>query len=188
MYKTVKIGNQEWMAENLKTTKYNDGTAIPNVTGDDAWMFLNSGAYCWYDNQISNKNTYGALYNWYAVKKGKLCPTGWHVPSDAEWTTLITHLSFNGYRHTEGKALKAASEWYNNGNGTDKYGFAAFPGGTRNYASGSFNYVGYYGYWWSFTESNTDHVYNLGMSYSYDYVSRSHNDKKLGFSVRCLRD
>jgi len=88
VYHTVIIGTQIWMVENLKTTKYNDGTSIANVTDNVEWIGLTSPAYCWYNNYTSYKTQFGALYNWYAVNTGKLAPTGWHVPSHAEWTTL----------------------------------------------------------------------------------------------------
>ena len=92
-YKTIRIGDQLWMVENIKTTKYNDGTSIPNVTDDSEWENMNSDAYCWYDNNASlYKSTYGALYNWYAVDTKKLCPIGWHIPSHAEWNTLVDYL------------------------------------------------------------------------------------------------
>jgi len=92
-YKTVKIGSQWWFAENLQTTQYNDGTSISNVTDWFAWRTLTTDAYCWYNNDAATyRNLYGALYNWYAVKTGKLCPSGWHVPSNDEWTILSDYL------------------------------------------------------------------------------------------------
>src|SRR5574344_1985932 len=117
-YKTVTIGTQTWMAENLKVTKYNDGIAIPNVTDATAWSELTTGALCDYDNTPSNSETYGKLYNWYAVNTGKLCPTGWHVPSDAEWTILENYLIANGYNYDGtttnnkiAKAMASSSGW-----------------------------------------------------------------------------
>ena len=99
-YETITIGTQEWMAENLKTTKYNDGNDIPDVTDDFEWSALTTGARSWYDNnEAANKNTYGALYNWYAVSTGKLCPQGWHAPTDQEWSTLENYLAANGYNY-----------------------------------------------------------------------------------------
>jgi len=100
VYHTVKIGTQVWMAENLKTTKYNDASSIPNLTDNAGWVGLTSGAYCWYNNDaITNKNIYGALYNWYAVNTGKLCPGGWHIPAISEWETMENHLIVNGYNY-----------------------------------------------------------------------------------------
>jgi hypothetical protein len=113
VYKTVTIGKQVWMAENLKTSKYNDGRAIPLVTDNTAWEALNTPAYCWYDNDESaNKTKCGALYNWFAVNTNKLCPTGWHVPNDREWTNLPP-LS-GGYRYADGTFyyIKDYSYWW----------------------------------------------------------------------------
>src|SRR5674476_633708 len=109
VYHTVKIGTQTWMVENLKTTKYKDGTAIPLVTDNKVWINLPTPAYCWYDNDATTyKNTYGALYNWYAVNTGKLAPTGWHIPTDAEWTTLQNYV---GGELVAGDKMKATTLW-----------------------------------------------------------------------------
>jgi uncharacterized protein (TIGR02145 family) len=115
-YPIVKIGTQWWIAENLKTTKYRDGAAIPNVTDNTTWDDLTSGAYCWNRNDTGNKAIYGALYNWYAVNTGKLCPTGWHVPSDAEWDVLYNYLTNNGYGYQGSssdvaKSMAAKTNW-----------------------------------------------------------------------------
>ena len=168
-YSVVKIGTQTWMVENLKTTKYKDGTTIPLVTDNTAWTALSTPAYCWYNNDATYyKNTYGALYNWYAVNTGKLAPTGWHVASDAEWTTLENYLIANGYNYdgtTSGnkiaKALAATTNWTSStyyvgaiGNDLTKNnnsGFSALPGGYRYWGVGSFVAVGTNGIWWSTT-------------------------------------
>ncbi|MCB9001260.1 MAG: fibrobacter succinogenes major paralogous domain-containing protein [Bacteroidales bacterium] len=150
-YITVTIGNQVWMAENLKTTHYNDGTAIPNVTDGNEWAALTTGAYCWYSNATAYKDTYGALYNWYAVNTGKLAPTGWHVATDAEWTTLTTYL---GGESVAGGKLKETdtTHWASPNTGaTNETGFTALPGGYRG-RGGAFGGIGGYGYWWSATE------------------------------------
>ena len=126
------------MTENLRTSKYNDGTPIPNVTSNSDWSSLSTGAWCHYDNDNQHEATYGKLYNWYAVETGKLCPTGWHVPTDAEWTILTDYLTANGHSGTEGTALKATSGWNSGGNGTDDYGWLGLPGGTRS-SIGFFN-------------------------------------------------
>jgi uncharacterized protein (TIGR02145 family) len=189
VYNTVTIGTQVWLTENLKTTKYNDGTAIPLVTDYTAWSNLTAPGYCWYDNnEATYKNTYGALYNWYTVSTGKLCPTGWHVPSDAEWTTLTTSL---GDESVAGDKLKetGTAHWTSPNRGaTNETGFTALPGGHR-YVDGMCNYIGLGGYWWSSTEVSTASAWLRFMScydagvYSYDYYS-----KQEGFSIRCLRD
>ena len=186
-YKTVTIGTQTWMAENLKVTKYNDGIAIPNVTDNTAWRELTTGALCDYDNTPSNSETYGKLYNWHAVNTGKLCPTGWHVPSDAEWTELTDYLG--GTSDAGGKLKETGTTHWNSPNtgATNETGFTALPGGYR-YSSGTFRYVGDYGLWWSATESNASNAWSRSVGYSYSYVGRVSRDKELGFSVRCLRD
>lgn len=186
VYKTVKIGNQVWMAENLKATKYSDGTDIPNVTSNYGWYDQISDAYCWYDNDPDIGNTYGALYNWYAVNTGKLCPTGWHVPSDAEWTALTDYL---GGKIFAGCKLKEAGtvHWNSPNTGaTNETGFTALPGGGRGY-EGKFNSIGGGGYWWCATEYYT----NAWLRYMYYYsgnVYRSNHGKENGYSVRCVRD
>ncbi len=158
-YNTVKIGNQWWMAENLKTTKYNDNSSIPNLTADAAWIAENgttghNGAYCWlYNDGTTYKPLYGALYNWFAVNTGKLCPTGWHVPSDEEYQTLELFLGMSPGRYgtvgawsdrgtDQGTQMKSTTGWDvspNNGiNGTNTSGFSGRPGGYRFGVDGSF--------------------------------------------------
>jgi uncharacterized protein (TIGR02145 family) len=188
VYKTIIIGTQTWMAENLKTTKYNDGTAISNVSNNTTWVGLTTGAYCWYNNDaVTYKATYGALYNWYTVNTGKLCPTGWHVPTDAQWTTLTTLLGGEG---VPGGKLKetGTTHWLSpNLGATNESAFTALPGGECNY-NGSFVQIGYYGSWWSSTESSTASAVSRGMNRSFSQVDRSVQDKYWGYSVRCLRD
>ena len=198
VYHTVKIGTQTWMVENLKTTKYKDGTAIPLVTDNKVWINLPTPAYCWYDNDATTyKNTYGALYNWYAVNTGKLAPTGWHVPTDAEWTTLKNYVSANlGTSGSVAKALAATTNWITNtsvgaiGNDLTKNntsGFTALPGGYHS-NHGAFYDVGYGGYWWSSTDSSTSYAWNR---YLYCYggsLGRYYDSKSYGFSVRCVRN
>jgi uncharacterized protein (TIGR02145 family) len=189
VYKTVTIGTQVWMAENLKTTKYNDGTAIPLVTDDKAWEALTTPAYCWYKNDATaNKNTYGALYNWYTVNTNKLCPRGWHVSTDAEWTTLTTYL---GGESVAGNKLRetGTTHWrYQNTGATNESGFTALPSGYRNY-DGAFDNVGYFGFWWSATEYVATAAWFRLMDCGNSGVSRGVNgSKRNGWSVRCLRD
>jgi uncharacterized protein (TIGR02145 family) len=203
-YKVVTIGTQTWMAENLKTTQYNDGTAIPLVTNNTAWWNKTTPGYCWYNNDAATyKNKYGALYNWYTVNTCKLAPTGWHVPTDAEWTTLENYLTANGYNYdgsTTGnsiaKSLAATTDWATySGTGTigndltknNRSGFSALPGGYRYY-DGTFDYVGNYGCWWSSTEVNTSNAWYRYMYYGSNYVYGDGSNKQYGFSVRCVRD
>ena len=167
-YKIVKIGNQTWMAENL-----NFGT--PN------------GSYC-YNNDNSNCEKYGRLYNWTAAMNA--CPVGWHLPSDAEWTTLRLAVGGTGTYGTDGAAgtkLKATSGWNNNGNGTDDYGFSALPGG-RGRSSSNFDLAGSDGGWWSASETNTSEVWNMSMNYGRETAGRYGNNKTYFQSVRCVRD
>ena len=196
VYKTVTIGTQTWMAENLRTTKYNDGTAVSNVTGATEWANLKTGAYCNYNNTTNTDTiaTYGRLYNWYAVNTGKLAPTGWHVPTDAEWSILTDYL---GGQNVAGKKLKetGVTHWilYNNGTAnvaTNETGFTALPGGVRGY-HGTYGQVGNYGIWWSSTElqTYTYWAWMREMDYDLSNVYRGYDSsKELGFSVRCVKD
>jgi uncharacterized protein (TIGR02145 family) len=167
VYNTVTIGTQTWMKENLKTTHYANGTAIPLITGNSNWEALTdtSKAYCWYDNDsATNANTYGALYTWSAAMNGAassssspssiqgVCPTGWHLPSDDEWTTLTDYL---GGEAVAGGKLKetGTTHWQSPNEGaTNESGFTALPGGYRYFIPDTFYYIGNYGYWWSSTE------------------------------------
>jgi len=186
LYKTIQIGTQVWMAENLKTTKYKDGAAIPLVTDNTAWYNRETSGYCWYNNDAStNKNIYGALYNWHTVTTGKLCPTGWHVPSNAEWTTLTTYLGGEA-----GGKLKetGTSHWtIPNEGATNTSGFTAVPGGNRD-ISGSFRFIGYYGNYWSSTEESRNYAWGRYIYNSNSVVARSGEGKLDGFSVRCVKD
>ena len=191
MYKSVIIGEQEWMVENLRTTKYSDGTAIPNVTGNingntyhGEWSTLSTGAWSHYYNDNQYDSTYGKLYNWYAASDARnVCPTDWHVPTDAEWTVLTDYLGANV--HSQVKALKATSGWDDNGNGTDDYGWLGLPGGKRD--GGGFHSIGEKGYWWSREEHETYQFYAWYHSLDLSVV-RFYSYKELGMSVRCLKD
>ena len=188
VYHAVTIGTQVWMVENLKTTKYRDGTSIPNVTGNTAWSILTTGAYCDYNNTPSNSATYGRLYNWYAATDAhNIAPTGWHVPTDAEWSTLTTYL---GGESVAGGKLKeiGTTHWTSPNTGaTNETGFTALPGGYRDYG-GTFYGIGDYGYWWSATENDATYAWYRNMNYDFSDVSSYNVDKELGFSVRCVRD
>ncbi|MCK4344762.1 MAG: hypothetical protein KAX05_05690 [Bacteroidales bacterium] len=187
-YNTIKIGNQWWMAENLKTTKYNDGTAIPLVTNSTEWGNLTTPGYCWYNNdEAGYKNTYGALYNWYTVNTGKLCPTDWHVSTDSEWTTLIDYLG--GESLAGGKLKEAGTTHWDSPNtgATNESGFTALPGGLR-LSYGTFDFVGDYAFFWTATEFDGSGAWDRSLHYDYAEVYRYDNLKSNGFSVRCLRD
>jgi uncharacterized protein (TIGR02145 family) len=204
-YDTIKIGTQVWTVENLKTTKYNDGTPIPNVTDNNTWVNRSTGAYCNYDNLESNVETYGRLYNWYAVNTGKLAPAGWHVPTNDDWIILENYLIANGYNYDGtkdenmiAKSLCAKTNWaLSNKPGTpgaapennNSSGFTALPGGGRDYYDGAFNYIGKFGHWWSSTEYYENFAYYRGLAYSSkDLIRSSSGCQGNGFSVRLVRD
>lgn len=199
-YGIVTIGTQTWMAENLKVTRYNDGSTIPLITDETAWSTASVNGdpgYCWYNNDASNLITYGALYNWYAIDAGSngnknVCPVGWHVPTDGEWDILRDYLdpTGNGSNNIAGGKMKEAglSHWDSpNDSATNVSGFTGLPGGNR-YSYGIFNVISSYGSWWSSTENNTSIAWSRNLNYSYYIVDRFDDDKGSGFSVRCLRD
>ena len=187
VYTSVTIGTQIWMVENLKTTKYSDGTSIPLVTEPTAWGNLTTPAYCWYNNnEATYKATYGALYNWYTINTGKLCPTGWHVPTEAEWTKLTTYLGGTGVAGGKLKETGTAHWSSPNTGATNESGFTALPGGDRT-LDGSFNHANSTGRWWSSTE-NEQFANGLLMIYNWASVDNLDEWKEMGFSVRCLRD
>ena len=184
---TVKIGTQTWMLKNLDVDHYRNGDVIPQVTDPTAWAALTTGAWCYYNNDTANGTVYGKLYNWYAVNDPRgLAPTGYHVPSDAEWTTLTTFL---GGESVAGDKMKATTLWTNSSvvTNTNSSGFTGLPGGYF-VNGGAFYGIGYYGYWWSSSEYSA-----LGAWYRYldddtSIALRDYNDKATGFSVRCLKD
>ena len=201
VYKTVTIGTQTWMAENLRTTTYNDGTSIPNITDKDEWAVLTKGGYCNYNNATSTDTiaTYGRLYNWYAVNTGKLAPEGWHVPTDGEWKELEMYLGMSqseaddtGYRGTDegGKLKETGTTHWNSPNtgATNASGFTAVPGGYRYGGNGSFRSIGNAGAWWSATERTASYAWYRGMGFIDGTVGRNGSGKQDGISVRCLRD
>jgi uncharacterized protein (TIGR02145 family) len=156
------------------------------VSDNSAWGNLKTGAYCAYDNSSSNANTYGYLYNWYAVADPRgLCPTGWHVPSDSEWQQMINYL---GGEATAGGKLKSTSYWKSPNEGaSNSSGFSGFPGGWRN-SSGTFRYITESGNWWSATEESAGYAWEYSLNYFNGKVNRDGNGKTYGLSVRCLRD
>ena len=199
VYRTVKIGRQIWMAENLKVTHYRNGDPIPNVTDGNEWHYLSTGAYCEYDNYPVNVKTYGRLYNWFAVAdRRKIAPKGWHVPTDEEWKQLEMYLGMSqadanadGKRGTdEGGKLKEAGtmHWRSpNAGATNESGFSALPGGYQ-YGVRGFDYIGIWAYLWSSSESNDSHAWYRCLVCSQSHIQRLEYDKQLGFSVRCVRD
>ncbi len=188
-YKVIKIGEQVWMAENLRTTRYNDGTQIPYVTDAAAWINLTTPAYCWSNNDLGNKPVYGSLYNWYTVKTGKLCPSGWHVPTDAEWTIMENHLG--GYTIAGGKLKEAGTEHWlaPNTDATNESGFTALPGGWRDGTNGSFLTLGLVNMFWTSQETSPDRAYWREIYYSDGAVyHKSGGDPRFGMSIRCVKN
>lgn len=208
IYNTVKIGTQVWMVENLKTTRLNDGTNIPIVTDEMAWAALTTPASCTYKNTTNQDtiNTYGRLYNWYAVNTGKLCPKGWHVPTDNDWKILENYLISNGYNYdgsTIGnkisKSMASVSLWNYSATegapGNNDYvskknssGFTALPAGVRDAKQRKFGSIGNYAIWWSSSEYDSQTAWDRGVDYSLSSLGSLNVNKNYGFSVRCLKD
>jgi uncharacterized protein (TIGR02145 family) len=194
VYRTIRIGNQVWMSENLRAEKLNDGTKISNVTVDTVWWHFYSPAYSWYSNDsLSFKAAYGALYNWYAVNTGKLCPSGWHVPTDAEWTTLSESL---GGQHVAGDKLKATGEvfWKNPYDKTIKpsneSGFTAIPAGFRGCGEvqPTFDSMDYFASWWSSSVESENYIWRRYMENTSPEFWRDEVPRSVGLSVRCLKN
>jgi len=202
-YRTIIIGSQEWMADNLRTTKYSNGETIPNITTDDEWNQQIDGAFCWYENNESSyKNLYGALYNWYTVADIRgICPAGWHVPGDADWTVLTDYLTANGYGYGGSgediaKSLSATLGWtVNSFEGTvgndqpanNWSGFEAVPGGVR-IKNGPFAVAGYTSSMWSASEHSFTYGNAISLSGEFNSVFRGYTFKQDGGAVRCLKD
>ena len=210
-YQTVKIGDQWWMAENLRVTHYRNGEAIPKVTDDSEWYYSTTGAYCNYDNDDNNAVTYGSLYDWFAVNDNRnIAPEGWHVPSDEEWKELEMYLgmsqseadAFVSRGTNEGGKLKSTSGWNDNGNGTNESGFSAVPGGYRDHNKssvtdingvvtetfGDYSGMGGSAYFWSSTEGDSYYALLRVLSDNGSEVIRYIVSKGFGLSVRCVRD
>ncbi len=203
-YNTVLFGEQCWMAENLKTTTYHNGNPIPCIADSITWVNLTSGAYAWYNNDISWKDKYGPLYNWYAtIDTNGLCPIGWHVPSYDEWIQMIN--SIGGSSTPYGNGIKSCRQvnsplggecnttyhprWneHNIQYGTDEHGFSGLPGGYRN-SNSNFDYIGLNGSWWTSTETTMNKVWIRLLHSNWGNINKAKYSKLGGHSVRCLRD
>ncbi|HBQ84640.1 MAG: hypothetical protein A2X05_01405 [Bacteroidetes bacterium GWE2_41_25] len=204
-YKTIKIGEQVWMAENLKTTHFNNGTDIPKVNDNSVWISLNSPGVCFYNNNEKNyRDIYGALYNYFAVATGKLCPSGWHIPSIEDWSQLIYNL---GGTDSAGIKLKeeGTAHWPTPNNSDNSSGFTALPGGYRAPWNGTYTGINMQGLWWS--SSLVEGQFYMGTQYErrplfyglstwsdsiqklvYPSVKPSINGKVVGASIRCIKD
>lgn len=189
-YTSVTIGSQVWLKENLATTKYNDGTPISLVTDNPKWGETTKPAYCYYNNETDNKAIYGLLYNGYTVdatfnENKNLCPIGWHVPSDIEWSTLTTYL--DGESQAGGK-MKEISLWKTpNTSATNSSGFSAKPGGERDSYGASYD-IGSYGTWWSSTHAGSYYQWCIALNFDQSKSSRFNRTKSNGNSVRCICD
>ena len=216
-YPIVQIGSQVWMTENLKTTKYIDGNVIPSVTDGIEWSNKTTPAFCWYNNDsATNSKIYGALYNWYTVNTGDLCPSGWQVPTDSTWSELEIYLQNNGYNYDgsfdtdddpstnnyTAKSLAAFIHWNSSNSegavgNTDypsyqnKTGLSILPSGRRSFEGGDFGGIGImgnYGGCWTTTEDNATKAWYRSLYYSNKSVHRSTTFKQAGFPVRCVKD
>ena len=188
-YTTLTIGTQIWMLENLKVTHFRNGDEIPNVTDGTTWTTLSTGAYCWFNNDITNKDTYGALYNWLAVDDSRnLAPEGWHLPSDAEWTILTTFL---GGESIAGSKMKenGTTHWTSPNTGaTNESGFTALPGGSRDNVDGLFYLLGVNNVYWTSTESSVTNAWYRFLKNNETYCVKGDYNKGDGFCIRCVKD
>ncbi len=184
VYNTIAIGTQLWMKENLKVTHYNNGLPIPNITDDNTWSLLTTGARAYYNNDSLNFSaTYGAIYNWYAVPN--LCPANWHVPVDNDWIVLRMYL---GGTNVAGGKMKSVTGWnFPNMGATNSSGFTGLPGGDR-YDSGPFNYMGFFGHWWSSTANGGSLRWAMLLTYDTTLATTYYFNVNSGFAVRCICD
>lgn len=186
VYKTVTIGSQVWMAENLRTTKYNNGTSIPVVVDHQKWKNLTSAGLCWYDNDKSkNNSTYGVLYNGYVVEKEMICPSGWHVPTSSDWDVL--QQKYGNYAGIQLKA-QGTQHWKNNSvNVTNETGFSALGGGYRN-TTGLFQFINETGLWWTSTTAHQTNLATRAMYGTNASVAKGSYPKNTGAYIRCIKD
>jgi uncharacterized protein (TIGR02145 family) len=193
IYHKVAIGSQVWLVENLRTTHYRNGDSIPLVIPDAQWKLLTTGARSYYDNLPSNEKTYGSFYNWHAVNDSRgLCPEGWHVPSDQEWSHLAFLLGGDsiagGKMKTTGTIEQGTGLWYSPNTGaTNSSGFSGLPGGYRiNY--GNYYSVGNVAYFWSSSDTTNANGWNYVLDANNENLIRHYNFQTNGFSVRCMKD
>lgn len=187
VYNTVKIGNQTWMVENLRVTKYNDGTPLVFTTSGIDWLNQSTGAYCWPQDDITYKSVYGGFYNWYAVSSGKLAPEGWHIPTEEDWITLATYLG--GASIAGGKIKAAGTQYWSspNAGATNETGFTALPAGYRSRANGGNPSMGVAAVFWSST-GNINSYGRLSLDYSNSVFNYGNEYGNFGLSVRCIKN
>ncbi|HIN39608.1 MAG TPA: hypothetical protein EYM84_04985 [Flavobacteriales bacterium] len=186
-YKSVNIGKQLWMTENLDVSRFRNGDLIPEARTSEEWRAAveeEKPAWCYYNNDPKNGKMYGKMYNWYAVNDPRgLAPLGWHIPSDEEWIKLA---EFLGGKEIAGEKLKSTAGWEEKGNGTDANGFGGLPGGFRYY--NGFFYIGKYSYFWSSSEASASSAWSRVLYYNNNSLSRYFYSKRSGFAIRCLQD
>ncbi len=198
VYRNVQIGGQCWMAENLRTTTYRDGTSIPNITDNTDWTLLSTGAWCSYDNDPVNDSIYGKLYNGFAANPD-VCPQGWHVPTDTEWQLLEAELGmpevelgqtgWRGAAENVGGKMKAITLWEEpNAGAINESGFTAYPSGFRNYSEGFFYLRGSVVSWWLASESIEENAWARDLFFDQEGIARYYGLKRNGVCIRCLRD
>ncbi|HBS85204.1 MAG: hypothetical protein A2W91_01830 [Bacteroidetes bacterium GWF2_38_335] len=188
VYHTITIGTQVWMVENFKVTHFRNGDSIPNITDDTQWSSMTTSAYCNYENSSSNSTTYGRLYNWYVINDTRnICPEGWHVPTQEEWTTLVDFLG--GLTAAGGKIKEiGTAHWFTPNTGaTNSSGFTGLPAGTRN-TSGSFSNIGNHGYWWSSSNKDDVDAWEFNTNYNHADMYKNFDPKNTGFSIRLIKD
>lgn len=187
-YPIIQVGEQWWMAENLKTTKSQDGKSIQNVTDNSLWKNATDGVYCWYDNnKTANKNMYGALYNWNLINSARICPKGWHFPSSSEWDKLYDYVNGNNFSvPAQNLCTVVPNIWSHSIQPTNITGFNAYPCGYRP-VTGRFRSLGTHAFFWSKTERDNDHATSYSISYAH-YFDSGYQPKVDGLSVRCVKD
>jgi len=190
-YKTITIGTQTWMAENLRTSKYRNGEDIPEVTSNAAWIALVTDAYCNYanDQDLDKLATFGRLYNWFAVTDPRnIAPEGWHVATETEWANLATYLGGNTV--AGGKLKETGNAHWNSPNtgANNSSGFTSLPSGRREYTDGKFINSGYNGFWWTSSPYNPDYSWYYQLNYDFSNIIAANFHKQYGFSVRCVKD
>lgn len=189
VYNTVTIGNQTWMKENLKVTRYRNGDSIQHVTSNTSWAKLKTGAWCIYDNNENLLPVYGRLYNWYAVTdKRDIAPEGWHIPTNEEIFALAKYLG--GYEVAGGKLKEADTIHWKSPNigADDSSGFTALPAGTRFELDGSFGGFGSYGLFWTESSNGDNFAWKYSLDYDKNYLVHNYYYKWVGYSVRCVKD
>jgi len=189
VYKTIVIGTQTWMAENLRVTRYQNGDIIPNIADTAQWAHLESGAFCNYNNteDLDTIATYGRLYNWYAAADSRnIAPKGWHVPSASEWNILFSYVGGDAIAANKLKEV-GDTHWADPFESDNSSGFTALPGGWRFYDRNSEN-IGLYGIWWTTTELNTNSAAFLYLQFYSSMVYKDFNPKNDGYSVKCIKD